>query len=73
MGTNSTVKRYTSRSRRVDPDLRVEHLRHRRAAETAADTIAAAVEITADTDRTDDGKSFLLMIRNTYCVYLLKH
>lgn len=55
MGTNSTVKSYTSRSRRVDPDLRVEHLRHRRAAaETAADTIAAAVEITADTDRTDD-------------------
>ena len=55
MGTNSTVKSYTSRSRRVDPDLRVEHLRHRRAAaETAADTIAVAVEITADTDRTDD-------------------
>ncbi len=74
MGTNSTVKSYTSRSRRVDPDLRVEHLRHRRAAaETAAETIAAAVEITADTDRTDDGTSFLLMIRNTYCVYLLKH
>ena len=37
MGTNSTVKSCTSRSRRVDPDLRVEHLRHRRAAaETAA-------------------------------------
>ena len=55
MGTNSTVKSYTSRSRRVDPDLRVEHLRHRRAAaETAADMIAVAVEITADTDRTDD-------------------
>ena len=55
MGTNSTVKSCTSRSRRVDPDLRVEHLRHRRAAaETAADTIAVAVEITADTDRTDD-------------------
>lgn len=33
----------------------MEHLRHRRAAaETAADTIAVAVEITADTDRTDD-------------------
>ena len=60
MGMNSTVKSYTSRSRRVDLNLRVERLRRRRVAgETAetADTIAAAaVEITVDTDRTDSGE-----------------